>query len=310
MNKIRHKIVAVTPAGRRRYIEILSKYILSDGSIDEWHLWENCREEDDRQYLYELAKTSPKIKIIKAEGVDGTNKSINKFYKFITEEEVFYIRIDDDIVFMEENFGDRLYSRAIKMKDRYLWWSPLVINNALCTYFLFCKEKLRTTYPLTAQCMDKNAWGSPAFAEKLHNWFIDILNNGQLDMMKLEGGIDITMSRFSVNCIGFFGERMKSLGRLLFPLKDEEEWISATLPVKLNLPGRLVSDLVVSHFSFYTQEVYLLDKTKILQKYADIANRDKKKRMPIRRKLMNFRKIIWSLNNKEKYQIFPFDNEK
>lgn len=46
--------------------------------------------------------------------------------------------------------------------------------------------------------------------------------------------------------------------------------MSATLPVKLNLPGRLIGNMVVAHFSFWTQESYLL-KTDILEQYARLA---------------------------------------
>jgi hypothetical protein len=314
-----HKIIVVTPAGRRRYLEILSKYILADKSIDEWHLWDNCRREDDRAYLNKLAESFSKIKIIRIDKIDGSTKSINKFYKFITDEEVFYIRIDDDIVFMEKNFGYELYKKALETKDKYLWWSPLVINNALCTYYLFCKDILKTNYPLTAQCTDNYAHGSPFFAEKLHNWFIDVIRKGELDKIKSEG-IDISISRFSVNCIGFFGERMKSLGQMLLPLGDEEEWISATLPVKLNLPGRLVGDLIVSHFAFFTQEAYLLNKTKILNEYARIAGinhyeykKEKIRRDNIIKEIKSiFRSLcrIFELNTESKFKIFPINYEK
>lgn len=75
----KHKIIAVTPAGRKRYLKILSRYILADNSIHEWHLWDNCRSEDDRIFLNGLARESSKVKVIKVEGADGTNKYIISF---------------------------------------------------------------------------------------------------------------------------------------------------------------------------------------------------------------------------------------
>ena len=57
MKKIReHRIIVVTPAGRKAYLEILKTYILKDESIDEWILWDNCRLESDRIYIKNLAK--------------------------------------------------------------------------------------------------------------------------------------------------------------------------------------------------------------------------------------------------------------
>ena len=290
MEKFKHRIIAVTPAGRQRYLEILSKYILSDDTIDEWHLWDNCSNNKDREYLFNLSKSSTKIKIIKIEDADGTNSSIGKFYRFFNSEDAFYIRIDDDVVFLEENFGAKIYERAIKLFDKYLWFSPIVINNALCTYLLFCRGKLKTNYPLSAQCMDLYGWKSPEFAEKLHNWFINVITYGKLDEIRVEG-IDVTISRFSINCIGFFGNRMKSLGDLLIPRGDEEEWMSATLPVMLNLPGRIFGDFFVAHFSFYPQESYLLNKTKILNRYAEIA---KIKNFSYKSEKINIKKLLRS----------------
>ncbi len=51
-----HKIVVVTPAGRRAYLELLSKYVIDDADIDEWHLWDNCRLQADRYHINQLAQ--------------------------------------------------------------------------------------------------------------------------------------------------------------------------------------------------------------------------------------------------------------
>lgn len=47
------RIVSVTPAGRRAYLEILKAYILRDETIERWDLWDNCRAEADRTYVRE-----------------------------------------------------------------------------------------------------------------------------------------------------------------------------------------------------------------------------------------------------------------
>jgi hypothetical protein len=51
---------------------------------------------------------------------------------------------------------------------------------------------------------------------------------------------------------------------------DDEEWISAVLPSLTGKPGRIIGNLVVSHFSFFTQEEDLL-RTGLLQDYADLV---------------------------------------
>jgi hypothetical protein len=267
-----HKIIAVTPAGRKKYMEILSKYILKDISIDEWHLWDNCRDTNDRNYINSLAKQHEKIKIVQEEGVDGSNRSISKFYKHTRDADVFYIRIDDDIVYLPDNFGLLLYSKAVEEKEKYSWWSPVVINNAICTYLLYAKNIIDTNANLTAQATSAIGWGSPVFAAMLHHLFLKSYDSTNLEKWKINDKFELFLQRFSVNTIGFFGDYSKELGDKFCPVDvDEEEYISAKLPILTGKPGRLIGDILVAHFSFYTQETFLLKKTDILQNYARIA---------------------------------------
>ena len=82
---------------------------------------------------------------------------------------------------------------------------------------------------------------------------------------------DVRMGRFSINAIAFFGSEIAGLGeRFLPPEGNEEEWFSVILPAKLDRCGRVLGDLIVSHFSFYTQERQLL-QTEILDAYYRLA---------------------------------------
>jgi len=274
-NSKQHKIIAVTPAGRKRYLEILLKYILKDISIDEWHLWDNCREQSDREYINLLAKRYKKIKIIQEKDIDGTNRSVNKFYKYTRDSDAFYIKIDDDIIYLPNNFGFLLYSQALKEKEQYSWWSPLVINNAICTYLFSSKKIIETNVNLTAQANCPIGWGSPIFAALLHNLFLKSINSSQLEKWKLNENFNIFLQRFSINTIGFFGDFSKKLRDKFCPLNvDDEEYISAKLPILVNKPGRLIGNILVSHFSFFTQEKFLLTKTNLLNNYAKITGID------------------------------------
>lgn len=261
------KVVAVTPAGRRRYLEILAKYVLRDSTIVEWQLWDNCRHAKDRQFLHDLAGMNRKICLKELAGSNGTNKSINAFYRFTRDPDVFYIRLDDDIVWLPERFGSSMLQAATAQRGRYLWWSPVVINNALCTCLLKAYGRIDTAAELTMQAMDPMAWRSGRFACKLHNLFLQLLRQGQVDLLRLPD-VEVSCARFSVNCLAFFGEDARALGQGFCPIGvDEEEWISAVIPVLTGRPGRIVGSLLASHFSFFPQERHCLKKD-ILQQYA------------------------------------------
>ena len=54
MNK-KHKIVALTPVGRKKYMEVLFPQILKQRDfVDEYHLWVNTKNPEDLAYLNQL----------------------------------------------------------------------------------------------------------------------------------------------------------------------------------------------------------------------------------------------------------------
>jgi hypothetical protein len=277
------RIVAVTPAGRRHYLEVLKGYILRDDSIDEWQLWDNCRTIDDRLYIERLAQQHPKISLVRGKGSDGTNRSVNQFYHLLSDPHTFYIKLDDDIVYLPSDFGRELHERAARDKQKYLYWSPLVINNALCSWILKYHSKITVGSPLTASAGCTIGWRSPYFAIALHRAFCDALESGLTGRFKT-GNFDVSLARFSINCIGFFGDEVARLGAEFCPLGvDDEEWLSAVLPSKLGKPGRIVGDVLIAHFSFFTQEDELL-RSDILERYYRVAGLDSKPVKPASRK--------------------------
>ena len=58
-----HRIVAVTPAGRRRYMRLLVPYILSSPCIDRYDIWVNTVEPNDLAFL-EALEQHDKINLI------------------------------------------------------------------------------------------------------------------------------------------------------------------------------------------------------------------------------------------------------
>lgn len=267
---MKHRIVAVTPAGRRHYMELLRHYICSDNAIDEWHLWDNCRDDLDRRYIERLAEVEDKVKLIRLAEVDGTNRSVNRFYRFCAEEDTFYIKFDDDIVYIPKEFGGALYRHAIEERDKYLWWSPLIINNSVCSWLIKHHSQIKISEYISCQASDRCGWFDPAFAEKMHRRFIAAVQAGGIGSFSVPN-FQVALSRFSINCLGFFGSDVKALGADFCPLDaDDEEWISAYLPSRLQRPGRVIGSLIVAHFSFFTQEPELL-QSRILDQYYEIA---------------------------------------
>ena len=265
-----HRIVAVTPAGRAHYLEILKSYILRDESIVEWQLWDNCRKPSDRAYIEELARRHPKIRIVRAPRIDGSNRAINQFYRGLTDRDAFYIKMDDDLVYLPPQFGGQLYRAAQGDAGRYLYWSPLVVNNAICSWLIKHHSRMNVAAGVIAAADCITGWRNPYFAEALHRSFIAAHDTDALDLFSVPD-FNISLARFSINCIGFFGSEVADLGHEFCPLEvDDEEWLSAILPSRIGKPGRIIGRLLISHFSFFTQERELL-QSGVLDEYFRIA---------------------------------------
>lgn len=265
------KLIVVTPAGRERYLRLLSHYVLGSPEVVEWQLWDNCRNESDRKYLRELAAGDPRCSIKELPGADGGFAIIGDFFRFCDDPDALYLRLDDDIVYAEPGFFEAFKARAIAARGSALWFAPLIINNTICGSMLKNLSNVVIKGPISCQAMCPYAWAHASFPKALHPVFIDAVRRGRLDDFRTPDR-EIRLSRFSINAIAFFGADILRLGELFFRHGGaEEEWYSAVLPAKLDSCGRVFGNLVVSHFSFYTQERKLL-QTDILDAYYRLAS--------------------------------------
>lgn len=258
------KVIVVTPAGRRRYLELLAKYVLGDEAVAEWHLWDNCRDPADRAYIRSLA--DPRIKIVSLPDSNGDNRSINKFYRTMSDPNAFYVKLDDDICYLPPGFFGRFAAKAAASSTNAIWFSPLVINNAICSWLLSFHGKIRSSHPLSCLAACEIGWKSAEFAVLLHRAFLNKLEANRVKDLYIPDAT-MTMGRFSINCLGVFGTDRVALGDAFCPLDvDDEEHISAFLPMLTGRPGQIIGDEVVAHFGYYTQERVVLD-TDILARY-------------------------------------------
>ncbi|UCI17577.1 hypothetical protein FJ970_21000 [Mesorhizobium sp. B2-1-8] len=264
------KLIVVTPAGREKYLRLLSHHVLKSPEVDEWHLWDNCRNEADRAYLQKLAASDPRCKIKTLPSADGSLEIIGRFFRFCDDADALYLRLDDDVVFLEEGFLPRFKERAMAEKGSALWYAPLIINNAVCSTLIKNFSRVLIDGPLTCQAMCPYSWAHASFPMALHPVFIEAVRTNRLSDFRVPDR-EVRLGRFSINAIGFFGSEVLDIGEVFFPPgNDEEEWLSVTLPAKLDRPGKVFGDLVAAHFSFFTQEQRLLQTT-ILDDYYALA---------------------------------------
>lgn len=263
------KICLTIPAGRQRYMELLVPQLLREEGWDELQIWVNTADPADRAYLESLPARDPRIRLIELPaGVkpDG-GPTIHHFYPHCIESGTVYIRLDDDVCYVEPGAIARIARFRIANPKAFVVF-PIIINNAIVTHVLQVLGRITHPKYIRAQCMERTAWHNPDFAETLHRTFLRALEEGDLDRFRFTSR-PIALSRMSINCISWLGEEFAKFdGRM--NTYDEEEWLSVVRPTQLGGYNLICGDAIVAHFSFYTQREHL-DQTDILNQYRRLA---------------------------------------
>lgn len=283
-----YKIVCNTAAGRRRYMQYLLPPVIASDWVDRYDIWVNTNNACDIDFFKQVSKRFPKVNLIwQPDGVVNGIKSINAFYRSCIDEDTIYIKLDDDIVWLEPDYFEKMVVFRIENPDYFLV-SPMVINNALCTYIMQVCGKLSLSKYMNARANHSILWRSGSFAVELHAWFL----NKYLKVKKYEqlycGKKPIALNRFSINSILWFGSEMKKFHGVVEG--DDEEFLSVIKPAQLGLSNCLNCDALISHFAFRSQREYL-DSKNILEQYGAYLFEEWKEIPPIE----NINQIIQSI---------------
>ena len=264
------KFICVTPAGRTKYMRYLVPQILISEEIERYDIWLNTTNKYDLDFFEFLSKTFPKVRLIEQpDGVVNGNKSINAFFKNAMDEDAIYIRLDDDIVWIEPDFFTKMRKARLEDKESFLL-SPIIINNSICTHLLQQEKKFQYQDYLPAYSADARTWEDPKFALEIHQWFLNLLDKNQEGILRLPEDYTIALNRFSINSISWYGKVMKSFNGVI--LDDEEEYLTVIKGRELRKTNKILGNILVSHFAFYTQRA-LLDSTNLLESYGQAVKK-------------------------------------
>jgi hypothetical protein len=258
-----HQVVCVTPAGRRRYLRLLAPQVLASGLVDRWDLWVNTAVPADLAFLRGLARLDPRVRLVPhPDGATPSVEAIGAFSRLAMDPASAYVRLDDDVVWLEPEFFETLLAFRFAHPEHFVV-SPLVVNNALGSYVLQTFGKIASSRPLTTACLCKVGWRDPEFALQLHRLALDLVRRGETQRLHC-GPVEVALNRFSINCISWFGRDMALAGGVVGA--DEEEELSASMAARLRRRNCLCTDAVAVHFAFYSQRE-VVDAAGVLEEY-------------------------------------------
>lgn len=269
-----YKIVVVTPSGRSRYQKLLFEYIKKHISIvDEYRLWINTKNEQDLKWFEEIVNQYDWVKLDKIDNLSkiGSIQAICHFFKSCIASDTIYIRLDDDIVYLDENFFTNLLNFRLKYPEYFLVCGN-IINNAICSHIHQKLGALDNSHGMVGyDCMDKTGWLSGEFAASTHQNFIhSMLSQNNYKKYFFDKWILNRYERFSINAICWFGSDMQLLNGNIG--EEEEEDITTNKPKILNKYNIICGDAVCSHFAFGPQRDFLDKHTNLNIIYEKLIN--------------------------------------
>lgn len=301
------KLILITFAGKKCHLEILFKYILKyKNYIDEYKLFVATSIEEDIEYMKMFSENNEFVtleyyKESNGDIVTDKNRIWDYAYSLCQEEDTIYLKLDDDIVYVEET----LFTDFIKYRETSTapLLFPVIINNV---YFsnLFSQNNIPisnlkgnmintwpNTYKNIKSIVEDNkcntelkigkitklnevlcpvAWGNVNYCVNLHNFFINKLKTNTINDLYLENHIVPNKFPVSICCCSWRGKDLKQITNQIGKVFDDEPWWTIWMPTWLNTDNEVYGKTIVSHYSYYKQRELGLDNTDILNQYKDI----------------------------------------
>jgi len=260
------KIVIITPAGRKRYLEFLVPQIVAlRPFVDEYRLWVNTINEEDIKYMESLEKEYSgfiKLERLKEGQKFEGNLSIHYFFKNCCDPDTVYVRFDDDIIYIDRENFTKFVDFRYKNPKYFLVYGN-ILNNGLITHV---QQKLGNIPRLNDKmaeydCTGQTGWNDPSFAEHLHRF---ILRNPFENFRFPNKWVMTDYERVSINCISWIGAEFGAFDGNVG--RDEELWLSVEKPKELQRPNCIFGDFVCLYYAFHTQRDHL-DSINILSEY-------------------------------------------
>jgi glycosyltransferase involved in cell wall biosynthesis len=268
-----YKVIAATPAGRRKYLELLLPYILRDrGLIDEYHLWVNTFNESDVTYIKHLESCFPDfIRLIWSNIPPNENATVDHFYSNCVSTKTLYIKIDDRICFIESGALHNLLTFRTQHPEYFLV-SANIVNHAICSYI---HRKLGIigdgAGELNYDPLAEVGWQSSRIAARIHQEFIGHWENSSLRRYRYYQWVLNEFEPIAINFVCWFGEEFAKFVGHIENQDNDEAWLSVTKPKQMNQPNAICGEALVSYFAYDPQIKFLETYTKCLNIYRRIS---------------------------------------
>tara|TARA_Y100000389_G_C17322202_1_gene443688 strand:- start:2 stop:799 length:798 start_codon:yes stop_codon:yes gene_type:complete len=262
-------VIIVTPAGRKIYLEKLYKHLCNQKTdFKEWHLWVNTYDQNDIEYMKVLEKENNWIKLVYTNLIKNISRNLNihKFFRYAVDPDTVYIRLDDDIVWLENNFIKKLSTFRIENPEFFLVYANIVNNNVI-DHIHQNNGAIQNVPNIDNHCMG-NSWKNASFAHEIHTQFINARKNNNIDIWKFKP--QLTNSRVSINAISWIGPSFSEFAE--DRARDEEQFLSCDYPRLMKKMNIIYGDALCVHLGFHTQRDDIIKGKRLDDRIDEISD--------------------------------------
>ena len=276
-----YKVITCGPVGRRRYFDIQLKYIYKLKNLIDKHIfWLNTSDPEDIAYFKNLTSQDPDffeiIELPYDEGFQYTSFNVHRFYNYCNEPNTIYIKIDDDIVFIETNEFENFLKFRIQNPQYFLVFAN-IINNPMCYYLQNSLGKIKSkNHKMITYKTDNIIFHSAYAAAEIFADFALAYTNKNLDVFKFNKSILCGYEHFNIQFISWIGnqEAIKNCENKENMAKcnnNDEAYMSIIAP---NISGKyncIYGNFLVVHYASFAQREILDANPKILDFFKSLG---------------------------------------
>ena len=277
-----YKVIVGIFAGRKKIMRQTIQTLLKQGDcIDEIQLWENTALEPDLKYISECEKKIEKLSVKRYEqsppskfhfgGTVNHNMSRFKyFFKDCTESDTVYVKVDDDMIWMEDGLIESLVRFTLK-NPKYISVFANVVNISGCDHVhqrlgVYEEDDIDLmTWNKAGACSVGWACGRTATAKHLR--LFENMKNDNLDQYKFSRWVLNDKIRHGA---GFMSWISGSFDVNKIGEDDEDAMVRFAKETGRNTC--IFGEKLASHFSYHPQEApgRGFEKNKIWKEYEKL----------------------------------------
>lgn len=267
-----HKVVILLPAGRRRMLKNTLRALRNSDwdVIDEIRICENTVLPKDVKHIKKLEAFVEKVSVLRVNSRisfhnhESRTYNLNMrrfkyFYKSCNENKTVYIRLDDDMLWMEKGLISSLVEFTLN-NQHYIAVFPNLVNNTICDYNhqrlgVYDFDDIRYLGDAEGH---EFSWSNSEFTELKHKKILESIKSGDLDKYRFTRFVLTDKPRMGAGFMAWWSGSFdcNNIG------DDDEVTITQDMAKESGRNGCIFGEKLAVHYSYHVQRLpeYLLDE--------------------------------------------------